>query len=439
MMGENVIMIDKLKLIIGESMLIRNTLWMLGGQGFRVMIQALYFILLARLLGAEGLGTFVGVVSLVGIVAPFANLGSGNLLVKNAARDPRLFRAYWGRGLMVTSVTASSLIAAILLASSLLLPRSIPFGLVLCVALADLLFARLLELSGQAFMAFQRLRRTAQLQAMLSLAMLFAAAWLGLAGPAPTAATWGCCYLAVSACVGVAAVLLACRERGRPGLDRGRHASELGEGALFSISQSTEGIYANIDKYMLLRISAPGTAGLYAAAYRLIDVASTPMNSLFAATYARFFQHGVEGIRGTLRFTRRILPLALAYGFGVGLALFLAAPLLPMVLGRDFERAVEVVRWLAFLPLIGVVHNFAGDTLTGAGFQGVQGVRSAVEVLVALTNVLLNLWLIPLYSWRGAAGASLAAGGLLALGLWASVWLIHRRGSKLVLTGLQPG
>ena len=107
-----------------------------------------------------------------------------------------------------------------------------------------------------------------------------------------------------------------------------------------------------------------------------------------------------------------------------------------MVLGRDFEGAVEVVRWLAFLPLIGVVHTFAGDTLTGAGFQGV---RSAVQVLVALTNVLLNLWLIPLYSWRGAAGANLAAGGLLALGLWASVWLIRRRESKLVLTGLQPG
>ena len=36
MMGENVIMIDKLNFIIGEGVLIRNTLWMLGGQGFRV-------------------------------------------------------------------------------------------------------------------------------------------------------------------------------------------------------------------------------------------------------------------------------------------------------------------------------------------------------------------------------------------------------------------
>ena len=372
MMGENVIMIDKLKVIIGGSVLIRNTLWMLGGQGFTVMIRALYFILLSRLLGAEGLGMFVGVVSLVGIVTPFAHLGSGNLLVKNAARDAQLFRAYWGRALMVTSVMALSLIAATLLASSLLLPKSVPFGLVLCVALADLLFARFLELSGQAFMAFQRLRRTAQLQAMLSLSRLVAAAWLGLAGPAPTAATWGCCYLAGSACVGVAAVLVACRELGRPGLDRGRHASELGEGALFSIGDSTEVIYGNIDNYMLLRLSAPGTAGFYVAACRLIDVAYAPITSLFAATYARFFRHGVEGIRGTLRFTKQILPFALAYGFGVGLALFLAAPLLPVVLGRDFEGAVEVVRWLAFRPLIGVVHTFAGDVLTGAGFQGAQ-------------------------------------------------------------------
>ena len=154
-------------------------------------------ILLSLLRGEEGLGTFVGVVSLVGIVGPFANLGSGNLLVKTPPATLAL-PGLWARadGHLGHGLVADR---GDLLASSLLLPKSVPFGLVLCVAVADLFFARLLELSSLAFMAFQLLRRTAQLQAMLSLSRLVAAAWLGLAGPAPRAATWSCCYLAASA------------------------------------------------------------------------------------------------------------------------------------------------------------------------------------------------------------------------------------------------
>src|SRR6266436_7209570 len=73
-----------------KNRLARNTVWMSLGQGFRLVIQALYFVLIARSLGAANYGAFIGVVALVGIVYPFATLGSGNLLVKNVARDASL-------------------------------------------------------------------------------------------------------------------------------------------------------------------------------------------------------------------------------------------------------------------------------------------------------------------------------------------------------------
>jgi hypothetical protein len=49
-----------------------------------------------------------------------------------------------------------------------------------------------------------------------------------------------------------------------------------------------------------------------------------------------------------------------------------------------------------------------------------------VQILVAVANVVLNLWLIPAYSWKGAAWASLGCDGLLAVGLLVAVIKIGR-------------
>ena len=46
------------------SVLAKNTLWMLLGQGLRLVIQALYFVVIARSLGVSGYGAFIGVVAL---------------------------------------------------------------------------------------------------------------------------------------------------------------------------------------------------------------------------------------------------------------------------------------------------------------------------------------------------------------------------------------
>ena len=73
------------------------------------------------------------------------------------------------------------------------------------------------------------------------------------------------------------------------------------------------------------------------------------------------------------------------------------------------------------------MHYFAADTLTGAGFQGL---RSAVQVMVAVFNVLINLWLIPLYSWKGAAWSSLASDGLLMASLWFLVAFLYGQQSQ---------
>src|SRR5690349_3988124 len=82
--------------------LAKNTIWVGVGQVVQVGTQAAYFLLIARALGSRGYGAFISVVAVVAIAAPFASLGSGNLLVKHVARDPARFAEQWGRALATT-------------------------------------------------------------------------------------------------------------------------------------------------------------------------------------------------------------------------------------------------------------------------------------------------------------------------------------------------
>jgi O-antigen/teichoic acid export membrane protein len=103
------------------------------------------------------------------------------------------------------------------------------------------------------------------------------------------------------------------------------------------------------------------------------------------------------------------------------MGLFVFAPLVPHLLGTQYLQTAEALRWLSPILLIRTAHRFLSNSLTGAGFQGL---RTAAQGGVAFFNVLLNLWLIPDYSWRGAAWSSLASDALLLVSLaLLTLWL----------------
>jgi O-antigen/teichoic acid export membrane protein len=129
---------------------------------------------------------------------------------------------------------------------------------------------------------------------------------------------------------------------------------------------------------------------------------------------------------------RRLLSPSAGYSLLAFLCLFFCAPIVQYILGSQYARTVEAIRWLALLPLLKTIHYFVADSLTGAGYQGL---RTLVQICVAVVNVLLNLWLIPNHSWRGAAWSSLASDGLLAVSLWCcAALLLHRNRPLMQIT-----
>jgi O-antigen/teichoic acid export membrane protein len=98
-------------------------------------------------------------------------------------------------------------------------------------------------------------------------------------------------------------------------------------------------------------------------------------------------------------------------------------------MGPKYAESAVALRWLAPLPLIKSIHAFLTDVLTGADHQPA---RSAIQLGVAAFNILINLWLIRAFSWRGASWSSIASDGALAISLYFVIrWYIRRESATV--------
>ena len=413
-----------------KSTLAKNTVWMFVGAGLRLLIQAAYFVAIARALGVSKYGAFIGVLALVGIAVPFGDLGTGNLLVKNVSRDKSRFATYWGRALVTTAATGSVLVIVVLVVSRFALPSNIPLRLVLFVSVSDIFGLNIITNCGQAFQAFDRLNWMATLNVLISAGRLAGASVLIGIAPHPSALQWGYSYFLSTIVVAAIAWFLVRTKLGKPTFNWRRSLSEFREGCYFSGSASAQTIYNDIDKTMLARLGTLEATGIYGAAYRLVDVCFVPVSALLAASYPNFFRAGTDGIAPCLKYAKPLLQKSAAYTLLVCIIILLCAGLVPHILGPEYSRTTDALRWLALLPFLKAFHYFFSNVLTGAGYQAV---RTSLQVGVALFNVVFNLWIIPLYSWRGAAWSSIASDALLAVGVGTAALVLSRRSQAVVV------
>jgi O-antigen/teichoic acid export membrane protein len=381
-----------------------NTAWMCARSVVRLLVQAAYFVAVARGLGAAGYGEFITVAALAAMLVPFGGLGTGNLLVRDVSREPAALAERWSTAL-VTTVLSGLLLTALLFVVASYALAGVPVLLVVLVGLADLVFAQVADICGKACQAEQRLDLTAGLDTLLSVVKLAAALVLWLLITTPTPLVWACCYAAANVLAAAVSMGVIYARHGALPLRWCVSGRATREGVYFSLSLWAQAVQRDIDKMLIIRLAGPQAAGIYAAASRIVEMAFTPVHSLLAATYPGFFRHGAAGLGGALAFARPLVAAGSLYGVVAGLALVLAAPALPLLLGEGFEGAVESIRWLALLPLLKALHYIAGDVLTGAGFQRL---RSGLQLLVGAAGVGLALWAIPLFAWRGAADAAVA-------------------------------
>lgn len=405
-----------------QSNIGRNATWMLGGQGLQMAAQFAYFVIIAHVLGPRGYGTFVACTALIITMAPFGPCGAGDVMIKYVARDPEKLPNYFGNALLITIVCGLALTVVALLIRPIVLPPSVNAAMVSAIAIADLIGTQIISVCSQAFLALGRARRSAQVLAVSSGLRLIAAVML--ASTSATPIRWAYLYAMaafVATAVAVIEVSWCC---GRPRLQFNLLLPSVREGFHFATAAAAQTVYTSIDKTMLARLATVEAAAIYAVAYRFIEAVMLPIRSLASVTYPEFFRRGMQGVTASYEFARHLLRRSVAYGIASAIVLFLAAGLVPLIMGKGYADSSAALHWLCILPVIKSIHAFLTDTLTGANYQWQ---RSSTQIMVAVFNVIVNLWLIRSFSWRGAAWASVLTDALLMLTLWLIIrWHLRR-------------
>ena len=408
---------------------------MISGQGVSLVFQAAYFVLIGRTLGSQEYGALAGVLALINVLSQFSSLGMEMILVRNISRSRKSFRATWGTALQITVYGFLLILACAMLFGRWVLKPEL-WMLIPYVALSDALLGKLAVLASRAFQGAGEISQTARLTALTSIAR--AAAALGFYVFASTthvhvtAILWTKIYWLSSLAMAIVAMGLVTARLGWPTFKFIR-IHDLVDGLSFSLSSSSISVYNDVDKSILAGMGQLYAAGIYSAAYRIIDVASVPIYAAYTAASPHFFREGEGSAAQAYTLANRMLRRTIPYGVLIALALLAASPVLPYFFGASFAGAIEAMRWLCLLPLIRGFHYAWGTTITGAASQWY---RTGAQAGVAVFNLLLNLMLIPRWSWRGAAVASLLTDSLLAAATWMIVQYLRvkKEASQPVVT-----
>jgi O-antigen/teichoic acid export membrane protein len=389
----------------------------------RLVGQLGYFLLVARALGPHDYGVVASVTALLIVVGAFAGWGSDHLLIRNVTAAPERFGAYFGNGLIQTAATAVPLALIVYGAQSATVGMA-PLAFA-AFAAGELFFTRLHVLAVACFMAFERGGDLLVVNSGFSLMRLAACGAAIAFSNRLDIGLWAEWYLAGVVLSGLMATGYTVWRLGPPRWHFAR--GELGLGFHFCLFFSADSALRDIDKPLVAFFAGPVAAGLYNAAFRIVDVMAMPLRALTAAFYARFFRHGHNGIEQSFQFALKVLPLTIGYTLFAGIVLTFGADYLPLVLGEKFRAAVPVASCLAFLPVFNGLAAIGGDILTSSGRQRT---RALVIACLSLSPVVFCCFLVPRYGAIGAAYASLGSAVVAAATIWIMVMLSRRRAAR---------
>ena len=180
------------------------------------------------------------------------------------------------------------------------------------------------------------------------------------------------------------------------------------------------------DKVVLNAFGHQADSGLYAAGYRLVYMLMMPLSAFLVSSHFAVLE-AARTSSNQLRRAAVFSGVTMAYAIPAVGGLVLFAPLVPRILGSEFEESSVIMQLVAPIAVIRYVGGFACNGLLGLNRNAL---RMWLLVAGAALSMVLYVLLIPAYSWRGALVGSLASEMALAAGCWIGLyWCQKRAGS----------
>ena len=402
-----------------------DAVWSLALETGRLFAGLTTFYLIAKVLGDSVLGWYAAISGFVGLLNTMAATWLPQWVMESIVRRRRpateTLRSAIGANLVFASVIGLGALAA----APFLLKNLLNHVALRWVVL--FLFAELIANCSAIWIAMWGIVRGYAASCRLSLMyavgrpILYLGLWavgsLSLRNMSIVAVSW-------SIVAGLVVRKLTERLTGQPMNVGGFGRRLFIEGAPYALTNVAYSIQEDFDKPLMIEMGHSADAGPYAAAYRIIQIAMVPLRSLVMATHLRFLQAGQRsGPRLVIRQAIGLSMVSSALAVVLGAAVLVCQPLIVIVLGPDYALAKPML--LPLIPLL-VLRGLSWFPLNGLMALGHLKERVAVLTTSATVNVVLNLALIPRYSWRGAVISTVVAETVFAAMAWGLLFARHR-------------
>jgi O-antigen/teichoic acid export membrane protein len=401
------------------SRVVNNTLYLSLSSSIALCISFAFNIYLARTLGVERFGQFSFVLSFIALFSVFVQFSLHSVVIRDLAHTPAKAPDYFGNALVITLVLFLSAVVLIWLTAHLLgYPSDV--RVLLYILSVGLLFDGMKRCSVSLFEAAQDMQPPAILlvveRALFVLLGLVAVILYGSVLAVVVS------YVAVQVITQVTSyVLVRWRLRLKPSAPQYGVSKQLGRTAFpFFVLSLTAALYADIDKLFLFSMQTEESVGLYAAAYKLVVIPGQFSNAFHRALYPLLSMHAATDpvlLTDTYRRAMRYLTFA-AVPTGIGMTIF-ADSIMNAVYGNMYVAGTVALQVLIWAYVLEFFNPFLSRILFAVKREGV--VLTAV-IVGTVANIILNILLIPIYSFLGAAVATVASAVLIFIILFLVVF-----------------
>jgi O-antigen/teichoic acid export membrane protein len=390
-----------------------------------IAAQSIGFVVLARWLGSDQFGHLSMITAATNLGGAWCGLGTGEAMRRRAGREPALYPQLLGHSLILLLVSGAvlTLVMSVAIASFITIAANPveSYAVIALLVSSNIVLFAWIGLTEQILLAHSQFTRANLLNSGFGIARAVTALVACLGFDIDNLAAWA---LWNFASFSVGSLTCACLLF-RYGAPHWRLLwDEIPLGVTLSISGSIAALRQNVDLLALSAMAPPHLVGAYGVARRVLGVAVVTGASLDRQIYAKLAIAGKSGPAATLCLARRYVIYAIGLTSLTSTTIFVLAPLLPLLFGKDFGDMVWIVRVLCWTLILTAVQFVAFDAINAADQHRV---RLIVGTVIGLAGAALIVGLSLAFGTTGTFVAVYAAEIATAAALWTTLKLLSDR------------
>lgn len=379
----------------------KNSIFLAVSSALNLVLGFFYAVYTARYLGAEGYGTIAFALSLCVIFGVLMDLGLGQLAIRDISRDKSLSDKYFFNIMAIKSILVILTLLLIAVTMNVIRPsNSDSIKVVYIIALSTSL-SSFNGVFGFVFQSHEKMEYNS-IGSVLNGTIMLLGALLAINQGFSVVGFAFIYLLANIVSVGYSFMIFATKFfKARTHIDISIWKALLIEAMPFGFTGLFVSMFYSVATVMLSYSKGNEAVGWYNAPYRLITILLILPQILNIALFpamSNFYMSSADRFRFIqLKSFKYMIVLALPIGVGTTI---LADRIISMIFGPAFSNSVIALQILIWSTVIIFIGSPFSNLLAASNRQMVV---AKITALCAIEIVLLNLWIIPKFSYIGAS------------------------------------